>query len=286
VTRRILLLLPAALALTLVIAFALHQAFGPPRPPARFAMGRGPTIVLVHGLGSRIQHWLPVARLLARHHRVVLVELPGHGVSEMPDPFSFERATQALDEALAQESREPVVLVGHSVGGLIAANEALEHPARVRALVLVETALKPQVEGEERRAMLEALERDYRGLLENAYMAFGRDSAQGARLYAEVSAMEPAMIKLWIHLALTVDISLRMRHLMAPLLAVLAERSWPSDEAWSVTAQALGYAAAPNVKPARLDDCGHFIMLDRPAELARLIERFAADPAKEPVTLR
>ena len=98
--------------------------------------------------------------------------------------------------------------------------------------------------------------------------------------------MEPAMIKPWIHLALTIDISLRMRHLMAPLLAVLAERSWPKDEAWPATARALGYAAAPSVKPARLENCGHFIMLDRPADLARLIERFAADPAKEPVALR
>ena len=285
-TRRILLLLPTALALAFVIAFALHRTFGPPRPPACFAMGHGPTVVLVHGLGSRTQHWLPVARLLARDHRVVLVELPGHDLSEMPEPFSLARATRALDEAIAAESRGPVVLVGHSVGGLVAANEALEHPERVRALVLVETALRPQVEGKERAAMLAALDRDYQGVLRNAFTAFGRDSAQGAQLYAEVAQMDPAMVKPWIQLALTLDISLRMRHLMPPLLAVLAERSWPKDEPWPVTAKALGYADAPDVKTARITDCGHFIMLDRPAELARLIERFAADPAREPIALR
>lgn len=285
-TRRVLLLLPAALALTLIIALAVRWTFGPPRPPARFAMGHGPTIVLVHGLGSRIQHWLPVARILARDHHVVLVELPGHGLSAMPDPFSLERATQALDQAIAPEAAEPVVLVGHSVGGLIAANEALEHPERVRALVLVETALKPQVDGQARAAMLDALDHDYQGLLQNAYMAFGRDSAQGAQLYAEVSKMDPAMIRPWIRLALTLDISLRMRHLMPPLLAVLAERSWPKNEAWPATARALGYDRVPALKSARIENCGHFIMLDRPAELARQIERFAATPAKEPVAIR
>jgi pimeloyl-ACP methyl ester carboxylesterase len=286
VTRRILLLLPTALALALVIAFAVHRTFGPPRPAAHYAMGRGPTIVLLHGLGSGIQHWLPVARLLARDHRVVFVELPGHGLSEMPEPFSLARATQALDEALAAETREPVVLVGHSVGGVVAANEALEHPERIRALVLVETALKPQVTGKERDALLAALSRDYQGVLRNAYMGFGRDSAQGERLYAEVARMDPATVKPWIQLALSLDISLRMRHLMAPLLAVLAERSWPKDEPWPVTAKALGYDEVPGARSERVPDCGHFIMLDRPADLARIIERFAADPAREPVALR
>jgi pimeloyl-ACP methyl ester carboxylesterase len=283
VIRRLLTLLPLAAAMTLVIALAVRHPLAPPRAPERFVMGHGPTIVLVHGLGSNIQHWLPTARLLARRHRVVLVELPGHGLSEMPEPLTLERAAEALDRAIAAESREPVVLVGHSVGGLVAAAEALDHPERVRALVLVETALKPQVEGEERRAMLEMLEHDYQGLLRSAYMAFGRDSAQGAALYSEVSKMDPAMIRPWVRLALMADVSLRMRHLLPPLLAVLAERSWPKDEPWPATAKALGYSEVPNLRCARIAGCGHFIMLDRPVELARRIERFAADPQKEPI---
>ena len=261
------------------------RSVSPPSAPASNAFGRGPAIVLLHGLGSRAEQWLPTARLLARRHRVVLVDLPGHGESSMPAPFSLERAAQALDRALQRESREPVVLVGHSLGGLVAAAEACERPGRLRALVLVETALRPQVGGKERAALLDALDSDYRGVLRGAYLAFGRDSVQGEALYREVAAMDPTVIKPWIRLAFTADLSRRMARLQVPLLVVLASRSWPEGEPWVETAAILGYGSVPRVRAVRIAGCGHFVMLDQPAELARLIERFAAAPEGGPVAL-
>src|SRR5947207_9316839 len=52
-------------------------------------MGHGPTIVFVHALGGSRSDWLPIARKLLGRYRVVLVDLPGHGESPLPDPFSF-----------------------------------------------------------------------------------------------------------------------------------------------------------------------------------------------------
>src|SRR5260221_5110486 len=52
-------------------------------------LGHGPTIVFLHGLGGGRLQWMPVARKLLATNRVVLVDLPGHGDSTMPDPFSF-----------------------------------------------------------------------------------------------------------------------------------------------------------------------------------------------------
>lgn len=275
------------LALGVVLA-ALALALAGPRDvgdsPTAFhtGFGRGPTIVLVHGLGSCARHWLVTARTLARRHHVVLVDLPGHGESSMPAPFSLERAVESLDLALAAE-KGPVVLVGHSVGGLVAAAEALDHPERVRALVLVETALRPQVEGPDRDGLLTALDHDYRALLRSAYLAFGRDSAQGALLYAEVSALDSTMIKPWIRLATTVDLSARAEKLDMPVLAILAERSWPMDEAWNVTSRALGYDRIHRIEPMRLRGCGHFVMLDRPRELAEAIARFTRRLDDQPI---
>jgi pimeloyl-ACP methyl ester carboxylesterase len=276
------------LILTAVIALIFAaRSLTPPPPSVSGAFGSGPTIVLVHGLGSRDEHWLPAARILAQDHRVVLVDLPGHGASPMPDPFSFDRAVAALDLALARETaRGPCILVGHSVGGLIAAGEALEHPERVRGLVLVETALKPQVTGAERETLLDALDRDYQGVLKSVYGTFGRDSAQGEALYREVAAMDPVIIKTWVRLALTADLSQAAARLEMPVLAVLAARSWPQGEAWSATAEVLGYSLIPRARGERVTDCGHFVMLDQPAIVARAIERFAADPAGSLVALR
>lgn len=254
------------------------RGVGAPPTPLHRAFGRGPTVVLVHGLGSNAEHWLPVARQLARDYRVVLVELPGHGSSDMPEPFSLERATQALEQALAAESKEPVVLVGHSIGGLVATAVALHEPQRVRGLVLVETSLVPQVQGEERDAMLRALDDDYQSLLRAAFTAFGRDSAQGLELYREAAGLDSVNLKRWIRLALTADLADAAAGLTMPVLAVLAPHTWLEDETWPVAAASIGYSRVPDVHAVRVERCGHFIMLDRPDALAQLIARFAVQP--------
>jgi len=267
-------------------AFVGMRGLAPPRPSASGAFGHGPAIVLVHGLGSRAEHWLPTARLLARRHRVVLVDLPGHGLSEMPEPLTLEHAAQALDLALATEVTVPCVLVGHSVGGLVAAVEALDHPERVRGLVLVETALEPQITGAERAALLESLGRDYDGLMRSVYISFGRDSVQGLALYDEVAKLDPAMMKSWVRLAVTSDLSGRARAFTVPMLVVLSARSWPDGEPWATAAVELGYTSVPRLQSARIEDAGHFVMLYHPDVVARLIERFAAQPEPDLVAGR
>ncbi len=264
-----------AVTVLLALAFVLSRAPMPARrTPALGAFGHGPEVVLVHGLGSDAEHWMPMARDLARDHRVVLVELAGHGLAEAPSPFTLEAAAHELDRAIAEQCRQPVVLVGHSVGGLVAAAAALDDPARVRALVLVETALRPQVDAATREQLLAALDRDYRGTLHESYLGFGRDSLQGEALFRDAERVDSTTMKAWIRIAVTADLSPRMSDLTVPALAVLSERSWPAGEDWRACADTLGYGRIRLLVPARIAGTGHFVMLDRPGELADLVRRF------------
>jgi len=238
----------AAVALALVFLIVRALPTPPPSSAALGSMGHGPTVVLVHGLGSDYDDWLPVARDLARDHRVVFVELPGHGLAPMTTPFALEQATLALDRAIAEQAHEPVVLVGHSVGGLVAAAEALRAPERVRGLVLVETALAPQLSRAEADTLLAQFDRDWEGTLHAVYSS-----------------------------ALTTDLTAEAAGLAMPVLAVLAPRSWEATETWAHAAQALGYARIPRVRGVRIENCGHFVMLDRPRRLAEAIRRFASN---------
>lgn len=264
-----------AVAVTLGLIIVRASPAPPPSSAVVGSMGRGPTVVLVHGLGSDANDWLPTARDLARDHRVVLIELPGHGLTPMSTPFALEQATLALDRAIAEQSREPVVLVGHSVGGLVAATEALHSPNRVRALVLVETALAPQMSKAEADTLLAQLDRDWEGTLHAVYSSFGRDSVQGEALWAEASRMQRENMRAWIPVALNSDLSGEVRSLTMPVLAVLAPRSWEHGEPWVRAARILGYSRIVNLRGQRIDDCGHFIMLDQPRALAAAIRRFA-----------
>jgi pimeloyl-ACP methyl ester carboxylesterase len=70
------------------------------------------------------------------------------------------------------------------------------------------------------------------------------------------------------------------------VLVVLNDRSWTADESWASISDALGYTGVPHLRAVRIAGCGHFIMLDRPAELAALIDAFAADPERARTALR
>lgn len=108
------------------------------------ARREGPTLVLVHGLGSSSFSYVRVIRRLARHHRVVAPDLPGYGKSRL-DARQRALDVRGLTRALVEFLRSPacpgpVVLVGQSMGGWISVRAAHEAPERVEQLVLVNTA--------------------------------------------------------------------------------------------------------------------------------------------------
>ena len=104
--------------------------------------GRGPAVVLLHGLAASIYTWrrtiLPVAQA---GFRVIAFDNRGFGFSDKPPHgYSNEAYVGVLYELLDSLSVDEAVLVGHSMGGAIAAQAALERPDRVRGLVLVDAA--------------------------------------------------------------------------------------------------------------------------------------------------
>lgn len=103
-----------------------------------FEAGSGPSVALLHGLGGAASNWLPVAPALAERHRVLVPELPGHGGSSaLPGP------AETLDpyaDRVAELLPGPAVLVGHSLGAVVALRLASRRPELVRGLVLTGAA--------------------------------------------------------------------------------------------------------------------------------------------------
>jgi 3-oxoadipate enol-lactonase len=103
--------------------------------------GSGTPLVLTHGLGDSLRFWDGVVAALADHHRVLRWDVRGFGASDKPPgPYSahlFARDLAGLLDALAIER---VHLGGISMGGVIAQRFALDHPERVRSLILCSTS--------------------------------------------------------------------------------------------------------------------------------------------------
>ena len=79
--------------------------------------GSGAPLVLVHGLGARVQSWAPVLPPLAAQRRVVSVDLPGHGATpSLEGPLTFERLVDSVQEHLVAEDLAGADLVGSSLG--------------------------------------------------------------------------------------------------------------------------------------------------------------------------
>jgi pimeloyl-ACP methyl ester carboxylesterase len=106
-------------------------------------LGTGSPVVMVHGLliGSLASWYFTSAPVLARNHRVRVYDLRGHGRSQHV-PSGYDVRTMVGDLA-ALAGPEPVDVVGHSWGALVALRFAIDQPERVRRLVLVEAPLPP-----------------------------------------------------------------------------------------------------------------------------------------------
>jgi pimeloyl-ACP methyl ester carboxylesterase len=106
---------------------------------ARTVGEAGPPVVFVHGLFGQGKNWTTIAKGLADRYRVTLLDLPNHGHSPWTDRADYLDMAEMVAAELAGPG-EPVVLVGHSMGGKVAMQLALRRPELVRALVVVDVA--------------------------------------------------------------------------------------------------------------------------------------------------
>lgn len=100
--------------------------------------GSGPPLILLHGWALHAGLFAPLLPALARRFRVHAVDLPGHGYSPPVSPYTLDAIVQALQEAFAPV-KEPLRVLGWSLGGMLALRWARTQPERLAQLVLVAT---------------------------------------------------------------------------------------------------------------------------------------------------
>ena len=120
--------------------------------------GEGAAVVLVHSLGADRSMWRAEAERLQRRYTVVSVDLPGHGESPAPSLITCDGIARELAQIIRTEDLAPAVIVGHSLGGTIAAWVPLVDTGVARAVVISDSSIAelpfPEKDRNELRAQL------------------------------------------------------------------------------------------------------------------------------------
>ena len=100
--------------------------------------GEGQPVLLIHGLGSCTEDWAPQIAYFRQSHRVISIDLRGHGRSSKPrGAYSMERFAEDTTAALDELETGPVHVVGISLGGMVAFQLAVAAPHLVKSLTIV-----------------------------------------------------------------------------------------------------------------------------------------------------
>ena len=251
----------------LVLAAVVTAAFAAgPKPSLQTTeMGTGgATMVLVHGMGGTRTDWLPLLKRLKDRYKLVMVELPGHGSSPLPEPFSLEAAADQLDSVLALQKPESTIVVGHGLGGMLALKAMARHPGRARGLVLIDAALKSPVPVEDQQ--IKQLVR----FMDENYPTFSQ------MVFAKMAAVQPVTVKSFMRNLLLADANRDLKSLGMPVELVFSERLWKSDKSWGEVAKNFGYEDTTIAVPHRVANAGMLVMKDQPDSLAAILASYGA----------
>lgn len=235
--------------------------------------GIGPTVVVLHGWGGRIESMTPVIQCLAPAFHVVALDLPGFGESDMPlgawgTPDYAEYVRDVLREIGVERSH----FVGHSFGAKISLYFAATHEGMAQRLVVVSSPglrAAPSLQASGKR------------MLSKGAKVAGTLGAPGRALrnavydriaskdYQEAGALRPVLVRL-----VNEDLSALLPRIRIPTLLI-----WGAlDDAVPVAHARRMEKLIPDAGLVVFEGAGHFAYLDDPQRFCRIIRHFFGSP--------
>jgi pimeloyl-ACP methyl ester carboxylesterase len=248
-------------------------------PLAHDLQGDGPLLVLVHGITENRHSWAPLTADLARDHRVLRVDLRGHGESPAGDDYGVATLADDVAAVVAEVAPDgpPPLLVGHSLGGMVVTAYAAAHDVRGAVNVDQSLDLAPLQAG------VQAQAENLRGPAFPAVIAALFDSMRGtisdaewARLDALRRPDQAVVLAIWgLLLDTTPDelekaVDAMVAGLTAPYLALDGIDPGPGHGGW----------LARRIPQAQLEvwaGLGHYPHLVEPERFLARVREFESD---------
>jgi pimeloyl-ACP methyl ester carboxylesterase len=240
--------------------------------------GEGEPVLMLHGLGSCALDWEPQLAILSARYRTIAVDLRGHGSSGKPDgPYSMSMFAADVVHVLETLDCGPAHVVGLSMGGMVGFQLALDAPALVRSLVVVNSApaVVPRTLREHalvagRRLALRLL--GLRGLAERVAARNLPDPAQielRRALVERIAGNDLAAYRAATGAILGWTVEDRLGELQLPVLIVTGDRDY------TPVAHKRAYAAKiARAQVAVVERSSHVTPVDQPEAFHRLLLDF------------
>jgi pimeloyl-ACP methyl ester carboxylesterase len=230
---------------------------------------------MLHGWACNRRFWRRQFALLEGSNRVLALDFRGHGESSVPDSgFTLDRLAEDVHVLLHGLQLAPAVVIGHSMGGMVAQQLAITHPGDVRGLILVATAaadpeqhfISAQIANASRRAgfraaFLESFPRWFLPASNSEIVSWVR-----SEMLATPERVALGLVKDYRHL----DLRSRLPAINAPCLVIGAS----GDVSTPVTGSEVIARLIPGSELKIIEGAGHFVQLERPDEIDDAIRGF------------
>jgi pimeloyl-ACP methyl ester carboxylesterase len=234
--------------------------------------GRGdPPMLLVHGWGTDRAVFGPLFDHARRSRRVIAVDLRGFGESDAPEqPYSIEGYCDDLFFLAGQLGLEQPIVIGHSMGGIIALDFAARYADRISAAILLEAmviadpllaGLRPILEGVRTKAYRDVVSRLMTHLT-GAYF----DPGECERLVTFIASCPQHVLVSAMEGILAFDSVAAATNVKCPLLYVGTSATY--------TDVARFRALCPQLVTGQLVGCGHYFPMEVPDQLSAMVARF------------
>jgi pimeloyl-ACP methyl ester carboxylesterase len=231
----------------------------------RVSLSGYPPLLLIHGAGGQHTNWPPQVRRLGSA-RAFAPDLPDHGRTEGPGCESVEAYAAHLLALMNALEIGSFVPVGHSMGGVIALQLALDAPDRVAGLVLVNSGASLPVSAELLALVRDDFEVAVEHIVERAYSPAAGDELK--RLGRRMLAQTPPDVLLNDYLACdSFDASAWLGEVGVPALVVGAAEDRMAPPEWSASL----VERLPHAELHIVPNAGHMLPVEHPEKLARLI---------------
>jgi pimeloyl-ACP methyl ester carboxylesterase len=243
--------------------------------------GSGPAIVLLHGFLESKKIWDNFAITLGKEFSILAIDLPGHGESDViSETHSMKLMAEAVEVVLKAENIEQAVIAGHSMGGYVALQLAVDNEELVKGLVLFHSHANADTDEakENRRRTIDIVKQNKGGfirhfipdLFDQRHVADYSDAIQ--KLQDQAALMTPEAIV--AALAGMRDRPEQLQFLLRakiPILFIIGKQ-----DSRMPFSQLLAQAVIPShSETLLLEDVGHMGYIESPVKTVQAIKHFA-----------